>query len=320
MVDNSMDVSRRSVIKGGAAAVGAGTLSSLSGCLGGLGGGGTATVKVGSKRFTEQQLLGYLSFESLTANTDYNVVDETSLGGTTTNFEALKAGDIDTYWEYTGTALLTLPPKHENPVGDPEESYKIVDQEFNEEHDLDFLNRAPFNNTYVLMANPQWTQETGIETLSGLAEYIEAGNTDFKAVLNAEFQQRPDGWPGVAKHYGFKNKLDQIKVQNVDSGLIYQALGQGNGDIGVGFNTNPKILKFDLAVLEDDQNFFPVYNPAPLVRNETLDAAPNIKQPLNAIGPKLTTDKIRSLNKRVSIDGESARQVAKEFLSNNGLI
>lgn len=315
-----MQPSRRDVIKGGSALVAGGTVTSLSGCLGVFGGGGGSTVKVGSKRFTEQEILGYLSYESLSENTDYDIVDEVKLGGTTTNFEALKSGDIDTYWEYTGTALLTLPPKHDEPVGDPQESYQIVKEEFNKEHDLTFLERAPFNNTYVLLANKDWSQDTGIESLSGLAQYIEEGNTDFKVILNAEFQERPDGWPGVAKHYGFEDKKGEVKVQNVDSGLIYQALGKGDGQVGVGFNTNPKIIKFDLMALEDDENFFPVYNPAPLVRNDTLDEAPDIKEPLNAIGPKLDTDTIRELNKRVSIDGENAQSVAKEFLSNNGLI
>ncbi len=318
MGENHMRVSRRSVLKG-SSAFGVGVIGSLAGCLGGGGGGGTPTVIVGSKRFTEQQLLGYMSVESLSANTDYDIVDEVSLGGTNTNFEAVKSGDIDTYWEYTGTALLTLPPKRD-PVGDADESYNIVKEDFNSEYDLTFLKRAPFNNTYVLIANKQWAQDTGVETLSDLAEYVEAGNTDFTAALNAEFQERADGWPGVAEHYGFDDKLDEINVKNVDSGLIYQALGQGDAEIGVGFNTNPKIIKFDLVALEDDERFFPIYNPAPLVRNDTLEAAPDIRDALNAIGPKLTTDKIRSLNKRVSIDGENAQTVANEFLSNSGVI
>lgn len=315
-----MRTSRRRVVKAGSAMIGAGMVGSLSGCLGGIGGGGGTEVKVGSKRFTEQELLGKMSVESLKANTDHSIVDETSLGGTTTNFEALKAGDIDHYWEYTGTALLTLPPKHDQPIGDPAETYKVVDEDFNNEHNLDFLKRAPFNNTYVLIANKQWVQETGVKTLSDFAKYVNNGNTDFKVILNAEFEQRPDGWPGVAKHYGFDGVLDQLNVQNMGSGLIYQALGQGNAAVGIGFNTNPKIIKFDLVALKDDKQFFPVYNPAPLVRNDTLEAAPEIKEPLNAIGPKLTTDKIRSLNKRVSIDGEDAQAVAKDFLSNAGLI
>lgn len=320
MVDSHMRTSRRSVVKTGSAVMGAGLVGSLAGCLGGIGGGGATQVKVGSKRFTEQEILGYLSVESLTANTDHDIVDETSLGGTTTNFEALKAGDIDTYWEYTGTALLTLPPKHDQPIGDPRETYDVVDKDFNEEHNLDFLKRAPFNNTYVLVANKQWSKQTGVKNLSDFAEHVNAGNTDFTIVLNAEFEQRPDGWPGVAKHYGFDGVLDQLKVQNMGSGLIYQALGQGDAQVGIGFNTNPKIIKFDLVALKDNKQFFPVYNPAPLVRKDTLEEAPEIKEPLNQIGPTLTTETIRSLNKRVSIDGEDARGVAKEFLSNEGLI
>lgn len=315
-----MRTSRRRLVKTGSAMIGAGMVGSLSGCLGGIGGGGGTKVTVGSKRFTEQELLGKMSVLILKENTDHNIVDETSLGGTTTNFEAIKSGDIDHYWEYTGTALLTLPPKHDKPIGDPAETYKVVDKDFNNEHNLDFLKRAPFNNTYVLLANKKWSQKTGVKTLSDFAKYVNNGNTDFKVILNAEFEQRPDGWPGVAKHYGFDKVLDKINVQNMGSGLIYQALGQGKAAVGIGFNTNPKIIKFDLVPLKDDKQFFPVYNPAPLVRNETLDQAPEIKEPLNALGPKLTTKKIRSLNKRVSIGGEDAQAVAEDFLSNAGLI
>lgn len=310
-----MRTTRRKIIKSG---IGAGAITSVSGCLGSFGGG--ESVAVGSKRFTEQKLLGYMTYESLSANTDHSIDDQVALGGTNTNFQALKSGDIDLYWEYTGTALLTMPPKHDEPLGNPEETYDTVDKEFNEEHDLDFLEPAPFNNTYVLMAAKDWAQENGLETLTDFSKYANDGNTDFTVALNAEFEERSDGWPGVAEHYGFADVQDQLDVTNMDSGLIYQALGQGDAEVGVGFNTNPKIVKFDLAVMEDNENFFPAYNPAPVVRKETLENASSIEEPLNAIGPKLSTDTIRDLNKRVSIDGENAQDVAEEFLSNNGLI
>lgn len=310
---------RRTVLKQGALAGSAAGLASLAGCSSFLGGGGSA-VKVGSKQFTEQELLGYMAYEALDANADVEVVNEVGLGGTTTNFRAVKNDEIDLYWEYTGTAWATLPPKHSEVITDPQEIYERVDEEFQSEHSLDFLERAPFNNTYVLTANPDWVEQTGVKTLSGFAEYVNAGNTDFTVVLNAEFEKRADGWPGVAKHYGFDGTLSDIEVTNVSSGLTYQTVGQGDAQVGVGFNTNPKIVKFDLTVLEDDEQFFPVYNPAPLVNQDALESAPSIEEPLNAIGPTLSTDKIRSLNKNVSIDGGDAQQTAREFLSNEGLI
>lgn len=310
---------RRQVLKQGAVAGGAAGLTSLTGCTGFLGGGG-GSVKVGSKQFTEQELLGYMAYESLEANTDVTVKNEIGLGGTTTNFRAVKSDEIDLYWEYTGTAWLTLPPKHDEVITEPKKIYQKVDEEFNSEHSLDFLQRAPFNNTYVLTANPNWVEKTGVKTISDFADYVNSGNTDFTVGLNAEFEKRPDGWPGLAKHYGFGDARSKIKVTNVSSGLTYQTVGQGDAQVGVGFNTNPKIVKFDLEVLKDDKKFFPVYNPAPLVNKKTLEATPAIEEPLNAIAPKLSTDKIRSLNKQVSIDGADARKTAREFLKNEGLI
>jgi osmoprotectant transport system substrate-binding protein len=277
-------------------------------------------VAVSSKRFTEQKILGYMTYEALKANTDLEVIDETGLGGSVQNFRAVKEGEVDVYWEYTGTAWATLPPKHSEVISDPAEIHSKVKSEFAEEHNLEVLDRAPFNNTYVLCANPDWASETGISTLSGFAEYVNNGNTDLTVVMNAEFQSRSDGWPGLAKHYGFDSVKGDLNVKNVGSGLTYQVTGEGEADVGMGFNTNPKILKFDLQTLEDDEGFFPVYNPAPFVNGDTLSNNSSMKSTLNAIGPKLTTDKIRTLNRRVSIDGEDAQTVAKSFLSEEGLI
>lgn len=312
---------RRDLLRGTGAALGTAGLGSLAGCtsiLGG-GGGGSGTVTVGSKKFPEQQILGYLAYEALTQTTELTVNDEVSLGGSTTNFKALQSGDINMYWEYTGTAWLTLPPSRSEVITDPEEIYTKVKSNMEEEHGLTFLDRAPFNNTYVLLANPDWQSETGISTLSGLAEHVNGGNTDLTMVMGPEFQERGDGWPGLTEAYGFASAAEDLDVTNVKANLAYQVLGEGEADIGVGFNTNPKILQFDLAGLEDDQGFFPVYNPAPFVDMETLDNAEAMKEPLNEISSALTTDKIRALNRRVSIDGESARQVAEDFLSNENI-
>lgn len=313
MVENH---TRRDILKHGSVVAG---VSAVAGCMGGLF-GGSDSIAVGSKQFTEQELLGYLAYEALDANTDLSVTDEVGLGGTNTNFQALQEGQIDVYWEYTGTAWATLPPQHDEVISDPEEIYNRVNEEFQEEHGLEFLDRAPFNNTYVLMGNPDWVDQTGVETISGFAEYVSNGNTDVNVVMNAEFQERSDGWPGLAEHYGFDDVREELSVQNVGSGLTYQVLGEGEADVGMGFNTNPKIVQFNLQILEDDEGFFPVYNPAPLVSQETLNENEAMADPLNAIGPALSTDKIRELNQRVSIDGESAQAVAKDFLENENII
>lgn len=300
--------------------VGAIGLGSLAGCSSLVGGNGGGSIAIGSKQFTEQQLLGYMSYHTLDENTDLDVVDEVGLGGTTTNFQALQEGEIDTYWEYTGTAWLTLPPQHDEVISDPQEIYDQVKSEFEEEHGITFLDRAPFDNTYVLLANPNWQSEVGIETMSEFASYVQEGNTDLTVVMNAEFQDRSDGWPGLVEHYEFADAASELDIQNVGSGLTYQIIGEGEAEVGMGFNTNPNIPRYDLVVLEDDKGFFPVYNPAPMVTMDTLEDNEAMREPLNELVTTLSTDTIRQLNRRVSIDGEDASEVARDHLSSNDLI
>lgn len=317
------ETTRRDVLRTGTAAVAAMGVTSTAGCteavLGGDSGGSEGSVAVGSKKFAEQEILGTLALEAIDRNTDVSTTDETSLGGTVTNFEALKNDQIDLYWEYTGTVWATLPPKHDEVITDPQEIYEKAKSEFESEHGITMLDRAPFNNTYVLTANSEWVSETGVSSLTGFADHVNSGNTDFTVVMNAEFQDRDDGWPGLTDHYGFSDTASELNVKNVDSGLTYQVVGQGDAAVGMGFNTNPKIIKFDLEVLEDDDGFFPVYNPAPLVTQEALDDNGAIAEPLNAVAGALTTDKIRELNRRVSIDGEDVSTVADDFLSNENV-
>lgn len=300
--------------------VGAIGLGSLAGCSSLIGGNGGGSIAIGSKQFTEQQLLGYMSYHTLDENTDFDVIDEVGLGGTTTNFQALQEGEIDTYWEYTGTAWLTLPPQHDEVISDPQEIYDRVKSEFEEEHGITFLDRAPFDNTYVLLANPNWQSEVGIETMSEFASYVQEGNTDLTVVMNAEFQDRSDGWPGLVEHYEFADAASELNIQNVGSGLTYQIIGESEAEVGMGFNTNPNIPRYDLVALEDDRGFFPVYNPAPMVTMDTLEDNEAMREPLNELVATLSTDTIRQLNRRVSIDDEDASEVARDHLSSNDLI
>jgi len=316
------ETTRRRLLKKAGAATGAAGLTSIAGCNAVLGGGdgSTGSVTVSSKSFTEQKILGYLTVESLRANTDIDVNDEVGLGGSVTNFEALKSGESDLYWEYTGTSWATLPPKHDEVITDSEEIYSKVKSEFEEEHDITLLERSPFNNTYVLLTREQWADEQGVSTLSDFATWVKDGNTDNTVVMNAEFEQRDDGWPGVTDHYGFSDATSDLNVKNVGSSLTYKVVGNGDAILGSGFNTNPKILKFDLMSLEDDEGFFPVYNPAPMVRQEVLDENPAIEEPVNEIANSLSTDAIRSLNQKVSIEGKDARTVAENYLKSEGLV
>lgn len=309
-------VTRRDLLKVGGGFVSTAGAGSLSGCLTLATQLSGNAIKVSSKRFTEQEILGYLAYEALSSTT--RVTDQIGLGGTTTNFRALDTGEVQLYWEYTGTAWQTLPPKHDTVIPDSEKLYKKVNAEFKEKHGMTFLQRAPLNNTYVILANPAWAKRTGVETLSGFANHLNGNQSSLTIALNAEFQSRADGWPGLSKHYGFVNDLDNSTVKNIGSGLLYQVVGNGSADIGVGFNTDPRILQFDLRVLTDDKDYFPVYNAAPLVNSTTLEHQPSIRTPLNEISKDLTTEVIRRLNKQVALEKKNPQTVAKEYLERNG--
>jgi osmoprotectant transport system substrate-binding protein len=304
---------RRDALKAGGTVI-AGL--SGAGCLSLVGGSNKTKVVVSSKSFPEQFILSYLSLVMLEEH-GYKTVDKTGLGGSLVCARALKEGEADHYWEYTGTAWSSI-LGHEKEIRDPEKLYDKVDTEYNEKFNIDWLQRAPFNNTYVIMANPEWVKKTGVKTLEALGQYISAGHTDISIAMNPEMRKREDAWGGLPDVYGFAEKAAKIEVKIMKIGLAYKAVAQGQVQLGFGFATNPKIRKFDLRVLEDTKNFFIIYNPAPNVRNETFDQS--MKDLLNQIPPLLDTETQRSLNAKVIIEGKEARTVAKNFLKQQGLI
>ena len=311
---------RRDFLKlGGATAITAG-MGGTAGCTSVLGAAQPGTVMVSSARFPESIILSYMALESLRANTDLTVLDETALGGVGMNFRAVDNAETTLFWPYTGGVWLTLPPERTRAISDAEELYEAARRKMRRYHDLAYLNRAPYNNTYVLITTAEWAQQTGIGTMTDFAEYVSNGNTGFSVVMGPEFRTRSDGWPGLAKYYGFNEARSAIDVRNVGASLTYQVVGEGGAEVGVGFSTNPNIPRYELETIEDNKSFFPIYNPAPLVNGAALDANPEMREPLNAIGPTLTTEKILRLNVLVSLQGRNPQDVARQYLRSEGLI
>lgn len=273
-----------------------------------------AVIAVGSKDFTEQFILGQITVLAL-RNAGYEVEDDTNLGGTAVAREALVNGDIDLYWEYTGTAWLTH-LGHEDAITDSQEAYDKVKTE-DAANNLVWLDMAPFNNTYTLMMKQSKGEELGIQSISDLADYINNGG-DASLCTNQEFYARPDGFKGLEALYGFQFAEDQVNL--MDSGLTYKALQDDQCTTAMGFATDGRIAAFGFFNLEDDKNYFPVYNPAPVIRQDVLDQTPGIADVLNPITAKLTTDKMTELNKSVDIDGLEPVQAACDFLISEGFI
>jgi len=270
----------------------------------------TATIRVGSKDFTEQFILGHMYALTL-EGAGFRVERRLNLGGTPVAQAALEAGEIDLYPEYTGTALLTVLGRE--PLSDPQEVYDIVQQEYLEQYNLVWLEQAEFNNTQALAMTRQRSTELGITTISDMV-----ANADQLVLAGPpEFEEREDGLPGLREAYG---AFELEAYRAIDPGLRYQALLDGEADVVDAFGTDGEIGAFDLVLLEDDRAFFPPYHVAPVVRQEALDANPGIADALNCLAPLLTDDVMRQLNYEVSNNQREPEDVAREFLVQEGII
>jgi osmoprotectant transport system substrate-binding protein len=281
----------------------------LAACGGGNA-GGDVTVRVGSKDFTEQFILGEM-YALVLENAGFTVERKLNLGATPVAHEALLNDELDLYPEYTGTGLLTV--LGEPTSSDPQEVYDTVNQQYQEQFDLTWLEPAPMNNTQGLAMERERAAELGITTISDMAE--QAG--DLAMVGPPEFQEREDGLPGIQAAYGNFELQEYIAV---DPGLRYQALTGGEADVAVAFGTDGEIAAFDLVLLEDDRNLFPPYQVAPVVRQDILDANPGIADALNELSPLLTDSVMQRLNYEVSGNQREPSDVAREFLVEEGLI
>lgn len=270
-------------------------------------------ITVGAKDFTEQYIVGHMQAILLQEN-GFDVDLKMGTGSTITR-NALVSGQIDLYPEYTGTYWLTY-GKHEEVINDPEELYSKVKKEDLEENGIVWLERSTINNTYAIALTRKQVEETGIETLSELAEYVNQ-NHNLVWAIDHEFSERADGLPGLAEHYGMEIAEDNIKIMEI--GLTHEAIDRGQADITMVFATDGKIKKFDLVVLEDDKQFFPVYNLCVTIREEVVNQYPEIEEILKPI-TELTNEAITELNYQVDAVGLPERLVARNYLAENGYL
>ncbi|QTA86950.1 glycine betaine ABC transporter substrate-binding protein [Desulfonema magnum] len=271
---------------------------------------------IGSKEFTEQRILGKIMIVLLEKN-GFECTDKTGLGGTSVARKALENRQIDVYMEYTGTALMTI-LKHKKPITDPQKCYEIVKQEDLEKNGLAWLPFMAFNNTYCLMMQRTASEKLGIKSLSDLAKYVNSNPDKIAFGVNAEFYARPDGYRHLQRAYGFK--FPKNKIVKMESGLLYKALKEGQIDVGLGFATDGRIKGFDLVALEDDRQYFPVYNPAPVLKREIAEKYPELEDIFKKLGEKLNTEAMSDLNYQVDIEHKNVKDVATDWLKRAGLI
>ena len=308
-------LTRRKVLKGaavGGAASTAGCASSIQGAL-----GDSTEVIIGGKQFTEQLILSNISALML-EDAGVSVDDAYPVGGNTANHEAITSGETSHYWEYTGTGWNFHLGNTEEKIRDPEELYNTVNESYQEEYGIEWLQTADFNNTYVVTANTDWQEETGVETMSELAEYINNGGEVTWAV-SQEYINNPTAFGDLPDFYGYRESMDNVTYERMAIGTInYRAVAQGQVDLGVGFATNPNLQEFDLATIEDDENWFVIYYPAPVVDQDVLNDT--VREALNAPASALDTETMIELNARVSIDEESPENVAQDWLESENLL
>lgn len=283
----------------------------IAGCGGANSGSGQgALVRVGSKDFTEQFILGEMYALVLEEN-GFQVERKLNLGGTPVAHAGLRGGDIDLYPEYTGTGLLTvlkLPTS-----SDREAVYETVANGYKSQFDLVWLDPAPMNNTQALAVTQDVAAEYGLASMSDFA-----ANADQLVTIGPpEFEMREDGLAGVRAGYG-DFELKEYKA--VDPGLRYQALVDGEADVVVAFGTDGEIAAYDLVVLEDDREIFPPYQVAPVVRQALLERYPEVADALNELAPLLTNETMQRLNNEVSGNQREPEDVALEFLLAEGLV
>lgn len=277
----------------------------------------SVTVRIGSKPFTEQKILGYLAYERLRRIDWVRAVDEIGAGNSLSNWEATAAGDQHLYWEYTGTAWLQLPPRHERQITDPESLFEHVQADADSRR-LQLADPAPFSNEYVIVADASWADQGDITTISDLAAHIRNGSDSPGVAVNEEFYHREDGWCGLTIHYGIETaagepfQTDPFIVTSI--GLTYELLEQDRVQIASGFATDPQLDRSSVTVLEDDRDYFLPYQPAPIAYAPLIDEHPEIFERLSPVVAALDKSTIRGLNSRVLRDGDHPFTVATQSL------
>lgn len=271
---------------------------------------GQADLTIGGKNYTEQLLLVSMVSDLIEAHTDLQVRQRPFLGGTLVAFQALIQGSLDGYVEYTGTGLTVMLAK--DPISDPGVVYDLVRKEFRERWDLVWLDPLGFNNVWTMTMRASHVAELGISTVSELEPFAD------ELVLGAthEFLERDDGYRGMQKVYGFA--FGQTRA--MDPGLTYQAVAAGEVDVIDAYGTDGRILALNLQPLEDDLGHFPPYYAVPLLRADTLERYPEIRDVMQLLAGRLDDETMRSLNYEVDSKKRDPLVVAREWLIKEGLI
>ncbi|WP_447002529.1 glycine betaine ABC transporter substrate-binding protein [Saccharothrix isguenensis] len=273
-------------------------------------------IAVGSKDFTENQVLGYIAEVALVA-AGAEVRDMTNIQGSNSARQALLTGDVDLSWDYTGTGWISY-LGNTDPIPDAQAQYEAVRDADLARNGLVWLDYSAIDNTYAFAVTEEFAQANNLRTTSDMAALISASPDKGVFCLETEFVSRNDGFPGVARAYGFDPGA--VEVKTFGTGTIYTATSIGLCNFGEVFTTDGRIVALNLVVLEDDKNFFPRYNAAIVLREDFHTAHPQVEEVLAPVVAKLDNDTIRALNAEVDVDGRDPAAVARDWLVSEGFV
>ena len=268
------------------------------------------TVVIGSKNFPEQALLGEILAQHVEARTHLHVERRFYLAGTFICQQAMLAGRIDAYVEYTGTALTAI--LHDPIESDPGTVFSRVQSEYKRRFDFDVLPSLGFNNTFALVIRGEDARRLHLKTISDAVPYA----PHWRAGFGYEFMERPDGYPGLVKTYGLHFD-GPPKI--LDLGLLYRALLDKEVDLVAGNSTDGLIGARDLVILEDDKHYFPPYQAVPIARADTLMRYPEVRTAIEDLAGKISDAEMRKMNYEVAGENRDIEDVAREFLRSSGL-
>ena len=266
-------------------------------------------IAIGTKNFTEQLILGELLAQTIESTAGLPVERRFYLAGSYICHQAILAGRIDMYVEYTGTALTAI--LKQPPQSDRTKVFDIVRDQYREKFGLEVLPSLGFDNSFAMVMRGDEARQHNLRSLSDLA----AVASTMRMGVGYEFLERPDGYPGLVKTYGLRF-AEAPRV--MDLGLLYRALQSKQVDIVAGSNTDGLIAALGLAVLDDDRHYFPPYEAVPIVRPQVQEF-PAAKSALEKLLGKITAEEMRHLNYAVDGEKKDAAQVVQDFLHHKNL-
>lgn len=268
-------------------------------------------IVIGGKLGAEPELLINMYKILIEDETDLRVELKPGLGKTSFVFNALDSGSIDIYPEFTGTAISEF-LKETADSTDRDDVYQQAKEGLYEQYNLVMLEPMDFNNTYTLAVTKEFADEHQLETISDLG----AIENDVKAGFTLEFSDREDGYVGIQSLYN----IEFPDLVTMEPKLRYTAVESGEINLLDAYSTDSELEQYELTVLEDDQELFPPYQGAPLLREETAEQYPEIVEALNKLAGKISDDEMREMNYQVNVEGKSPRDVAHDYLQKEGLI